>query len=307
MNPARAGHLPRPPNTDRHSFDSDAMPELTTANIESVVQACRDKIEAISRSLNSCFDTGFQLAAAEPQPQAAIRETHAWNGPGLVIAFNVGTSAMLCAISETLPLPAWYTEPDESESARLETLALEWSNHCLPDDSPGENFVCRAVPNLKECIASALLVEGAVCLPLLAGEPDAEAFEKIWLIWPAERLPVMSRTTRTDAGKARGPSAPVGPAGANRRTASPVDRLRKLPVAVTVRLAEKKVEISQLIGLGPGAIITFEKSCEDLLDLYVNNQIYCRGEAVKIGEKFGIKVCELGSQPVHASRVNGPL
>jgi flagellar motor switch protein FliN/FliY len=81
------------------------------------------------------------------------------------------------------------------------------------------------------------------------------------------------------------------------------DRLRGLPVPIIVKLAEKKIEMGQLLAIGPGAIITFEKSCEDLLDLYVNNHLYCRGEAVKIGEKFGIKVCEVGSAQERASAV----
>jgi len=87
--------------------------------------------------------------------------------------------------------------------------------------------------------------------------------------------------------------------------ANPVDRLRNVPVPVIVTLAEKKIEMGQILGIGTGAIITFEKSCEDLLDLYVNNRLYCRGEAVKIGEKFGIKVCEVGSVQERASAVLG--
>lgn len=84
-----------------------------------------------------------------------------------------------------------------------------------------------------------------------------------------------------------------------------VDRLRNVPVTIIVKLAEKKMEMGQLLGIGTGAIITFEKSCEDLLDLYVNNRLYCRGEAVKIGEKFGIKVCEVGSVEQRVSAVLG--
>ncbi len=86
---------------------------------------------------------------------------------------------------------------------------------------------------------------------------------------------------------------------------NPLDRLRQVPVPIIVKLAEKKIEMGQLLGMGPGAIITFEKSCEDLLDLYVNNQPYCRGEAVKIGEKFGIKVCEVGTPQARAQAVLG--
>src|SRR5262245_65784046 len=82
-----------------------------------------------------------------------------------------------------------------------------------------------------------------------------------------------------------------------------LDRLRKVPVRIIVKLAEKKIELGQLLAIGPGAIITFEKSCEDLLDLYVNNRLYCRGEAEKIGEKFGIKICEVGSVEQRVSAV----
>jgi flagellar motor switch protein FliN/FliY len=71
-------------------------------------------------------------------------------------------------------------------------------------------------------------------------------------------------------------------------------RLMKLPVPVAVHLAERKIDMSQLLGMAPGSLLTFEKSCEDLLDLYVNNRIYARGEAVKIGEKFGLKINEMG-------------
>ena len=93
------------------------------------------------------------------------------------------------------------------------------------------------------------------------------------------------------------------PTGSPLKDQNALDRLRNVPVPVIVKLAEKRIELGQLLAIGPGAIITFEKSCEDLLDLHVNNQLYCRGEAVKIGEKFGIKICEVGSAEERLSAV----
>ena len=81
------------------------------------------------------------------------------------------------------------------------------------------------------------------------------------------------------------------------------DRLHNVPVRVVVTLAEKRIEVGQLSGISPGTLITFSKPCEELLDLYVNNRAFCRGEAVKIGEKFGLKVTEIGVKPVRESRV----
>jgi len=78
-----------------------------------------------------------------------------------------------------------------------------------------------------------------------------------------------------------------------------IDRVRRilnLNVTVSVRLAEKKIDLGQLISLCPGTLIMFQKSCDDLLDFYVNNQLYAEGEAVKIGEKFGIKINDVGTK-----------
>ena len=76
--------------------------------------------------------------------------------------------------------------------------------------------------------------------------------------------------------------------------ADPLARLRGIPVQISVRLAEKRIPVSQLLGVTPGALIAFNKSCDALLDLYINNALYCRGEAVKIGEHFGLKIDQVG-------------
>ncbi|MFH5806603.1 FliM/FliN family flagellar motor switch protein [Alienimonas sp. DA493] len=67
-------------------------------------------------------------------------------------------------------------------------------------------------------------------------------------------------------------------------------RLARLPVPVTVRLAEKRVPLSTIRNLVPGALLSFDKDCSAPLDLYVANRKHAVGEAVKVGERFGLKV-----------------
>jgi flagellar motor switch protein FliN/FliY len=278
------------------------MPELTTANIGQVLQACRSKLEAIGKSLSECFDANFRLAAGEPRPVATSTAPADLAGPGVVVAFEVGSSVLLCGISSSLPLPAWYREPNASQIAQLEKLAVEWASHCLPESMSGGNSVSLSVSNLGDCVASAHPVEGAIRLPLLVHSEGTEPAERIWLIWPARRIPTGIDPQPPDGARpAPAPRQSVCGIAPRGRRPGPVDRLRLLPVPIIVKLAEKKIELGHLVAIGPGAIITFEKSCEDLLDLYVNNQLYCRGEAVKIGEKFGIKVCEIGSAEARVS------
>ncbi|MBI3864822.1 MAG: FliM/FliN family flagellar motor switch protein [Planctomycetia bacterium] len=287
------------------------MPELTAANIEQVAQACRDNLPAIGLSLNQCFGTHLQISAGEIQSYAELGDVADLNGPGLVVGFEVGSRAMLCAISASLPLPDWYRHPDSSQAARIDTLAQEWSFHCLPEELPGDNFVARTSVCLRDFIAESVATETTMCLPLVVETAGDAPRACIWLIWPVALVPAAD-VSQSDASATfdhvtapdepgAAPDAEAASAASTTSTPTAYGRLRRLPVPVIVKLAEKKIELGQLLGIGPGAIITFEKPCEDLLELYVNNQLYCRGEAVKIGEKFGIKICETGSVRERAS------
>jgi flagellar motor switch/type III secretory pathway protein FliN len=69
--------------------------------------------------------------------------------------------------------------------------------------------------------------------------------------------------------------------------------LLKIKVPVIVTLARKKQSISKIVEIGPGTILQFSKSCDQLLDLEVNGHEIGAGEAVKVGDKFGIRVAAL--------------
>lgn len=83
----------------------------------------------------------------------------------------------------------------------------------------------------------------------------------------------------------------------NKELSQLVYRLRNVPIDLSVRLAEKKMLLSQILQINVGSLITFQKPCEDLLTIHLNNKFYGEGEAVKIGENFGIKINVLGAYP----------
>ena len=64
-----------------------------------------------------------------------------------------------------------------------------------------------------------------------------------------------------------------------------------MPVVVT--LASKRQAIGRILEIGPGSIIQFDKLCDEMLDLSVGNHCVAQGEAVKIGEKFGLRITSL--------------
>ena len=71
-------------------------------------------------------------------------------------------------------------------------------------------------------------------------------------------------------------------------------RILRLQVPVIVRLAERKLPLSEVMRLGAGAIIEFFKQSDEPLELLVNNKVIATGMAVKIGENFGLRITQIG-------------
>ncbi len=69
--------------------------------------------------------------------------------------------------------------------------------------------------------------------------------------------------------------------------------LLRIEVPVIVTLASKRQPISQILELGPGSILHFSKPCEEMLDLSVGEQCIAQGEAVKVGDKFGLRITSI--------------
>jgi len=81
--------------------------------------------------------------------------------------------------------------------------------------------------------------------------------------------------------------APAAPAP----TAAPeVHRLLAIEVPVIVQLGMRRLTVGEVMRLGVGAIVEFNKSAEEELDLLANNKPIGKGHAVKVGENFGIKI-----------------
>jgi flagellar motor switch/type III secretory pathway protein FliN len=89
---------------------------------------------------------------------------------------------------------------------------------------------------------------------------------------------------------------PPRPPRAERVTdASPeIMRLLRLKVPVIVQLAARRMNIAEVRKISLGMIIEFYKAVDDPLVLLINNHSVGRGEAVKVGEHFGLRVTDIG-------------
>lgn len=71
-------------------------------------------------------------------------------------------------------------------------------------------------------------------------------------------------------------------------------RILRLEVPVVVKLAERTLTLAEVMRLGAGAIIEFSKSNDEPLELLINNKTIGVGEAVKVGENFGLRITQIG-------------
>ncbi|WP_068141476.1 FliM/FliN family flagellar motor switch protein [Roseimaritima ulvae] len=81
----------------------------------------------------------------------------------------------------------------------------------------------------------------------------------------------------------------MSPSTANYRS-----RVLNLKAPVSVTLARKRVALSGVLDIVPGTMLTFEKTCDELLELEVGGHPIATGEAVKVGDKFGLRIRTLG-------------
>lgn len=84
-----------------------------------------------------------------------------------------------------------------------------------------------------------------------------------------------------------------------------VRRLLRTNVPIIVTLADKRLPTSRLVDIGPGSIIEFERPCDEPLQLSANNLPIGVGEAVKIGDHFGLKVTAILTPEQRAQRLAG--
>jgi flagellar motor switch protein FliN/FliY len=90
------------------------------------------------------------------------------------------------------------------------------------------------------------------------------------------------------------PLSSPAPARGESQAAMELQRILRLNVPVIVKLAERKLSLSEVLRLGTGAIIEFSKRSDEPLELLINNKAVAVGETVKVGENFGLRLTQIG-------------
>jgi flagellar motor switch protein FliN len=77
------------------------------------------------------------------------------------------------------------------------------------------------------------------------------------------------------------------------RGAADLEAVFDVPVQVSAVLGRARMEIGDLLKLGPGTVLELDRKVGEAIDIYVNNRLVARGEVVLVEEKLGVTMTEI--------------
>jgi flagellar motor switch protein FliN/FliY len=103
-----------------------------------------------------------------------------------------------------------------------------------------------------------------------------------------------------EAGEAAAAAAGGG-AGDNNQAPSEADGQKDrnlalildIPLRVTVELGRTKMPVNELLNLGQGSVLELNKLAGEPMEVFVNDKLIARGEAVVVNEKFGVRLTDI--------------
>jgi flagellar motor switch protein FliN/FliY len=64
-------------------------------------------------------------------------------------------------------------------------------------------------------------------------------------------------------------------------------------VQVSAVLGRSKMDVGELLKLGPGTVLELDRRVGEAIDIYVNNKLVARGEVVLVEDKLGVTMTEI--------------
>jgi len=88
---------------------------------------------------------------------------------------------------------------------------------------------------------------------------------------------------------------PVTPGGDGDpgRSAADLEAVFDVPVQVSAVLGRARMDVGDLLKLGPGTVLELDRKVGEAIDIYVNNRLVARGEVVLVEDRLGVTMTEV--------------
>lgn len=294
-------------------------PSITPEIVAAFRQGAGEAAEAWQRAFGV---TAAEISLGEPADVLTQVARDDWNAPGLAVVLGQASGAIALLVADPAGVfPAWLATPDASAKSRLATLAQELGMITLPESLAATSELAVRLDNLHDALLRCQPAGGVDALPLtikhgetvlevlmlgvadgslltaapLAAEPGTLGIQPA----PAAEAPAIAPE---ESGYEPAPS----PAVSSRFAVGQQDfesgipalptytrSLLRIQVPVVASLATTDLPVGRILEIAPGSIIQFDQSCEQPLSLAVGDHAFAVGEAVKVGEKFGVRITSM--------------
>lgn len=265
------------------------MTTATSPDIaESLAAACTTGSARLARLLAPLAGAAVQAEPGSATAAAAQPWGEQLNGPCLAWAMETEQQALLALLPLADGLLLHNAQGSEETVEALKKVTRELHHCALPTGFESRGTRAAMVPSGATLLHEAKLSAEAAALPIALAAADSRA-ATLWIVGFAQRADVLGT-----AGLYLGTGMRSKPRG-KRMSQVPnyVRSLLRIDLSITVTLAAKKLPVADIMELAPGAMIQFDKPCEEQLEMEVNGRSVGRGEAVKVGDKFGIRLTSL--------------
>jgi flagellar motor switch protein FliN/FliY len=75
--------------------------------------------------------------------------------------------------------------------------------------------------------------------------------------------------------------------------ASSLDLLQDVEVEITLEIGRRRLRIADVLRLVSGQTLELSKSAGEPLDIFVNGRLLGRGEAIVMGDRYGVRITEI--------------
>ena len=110
--------------------------------------------------------------------------------------------------------------------------------------------------------------------------------------WVCEMTEEQTTTPQPSEAEAE-PSAP--PASSQDETTRNLDVILDLDLPLTVRFGQTQMPLGSLVQVGPGSVVSLERSPNDPVEVLVNGKVIARGEVVAVSGNYGVRITDIVS------------
>ncbi len=82
-----------------------------------------------------------------------------------------------------------------------------------------------------------------------------------------------------------------------------LDLVMDIPVTLSMELGRTRISIQELLQLNSGSVVELQRMADEPMDVLVNGTLVAHGEAVVIGEKFGVRLTDVVSATERVKRL----